>query len=120
MSDELTVFVGRDDDLSRLTEQFEKLREGSAELVMVSGEAGIGKTALVSEFARLAHDADAAVLYGRCDEELGVPYQPWIEALTALVRGAPHAVRRTEAAELAGLLPAVREVLPRRGDRQDP
>ncbi len=110
--DELAVFVGRDDDLSRLTEQFEKLREGSAELVMVSGEAGIGKTALVSEFARLAYDADAAVLYGRCDEELGVPYQPWIEALTALVRGAPHAVRRTEAAELAGLLPAVREVLP--------
>ena len=29
------------------------------------------------------------MLYGRCDEDLGVPYQPWIEALSMLVAHAP-------------------------------
>ena len=87
-------------------------KRGSGRLVLVSGEAGIGKTALCAEFARAVYAEDATVLYGRCDEELGVPYQPWIEALTHLVRGAPQAVTRRDAGELAGLVPAVRDVLP--------
>jgi class 3 adenylate cyclase/tetratricopeptide (TPR) repeat protein len=111
-ADALDLFVGRDADIARLLERLEKLREGPAELVMVSGEAGIGKSELCAEVARLAHAAETTVLYGRCDEDLGVPYQPWIEALTHLVRAAPHAVTRRDAGELAGLLPAVREAVP--------
>lgn len=111
-ADALEVFVGRDDDLAGLVERFDKLGEGPAELVLVSGEAGIGKTELCAEFARVVYATDATVLYGRCDEDLGVPYQPWIEALTLLVRAAPQVVPRREAGELAGLVPAVREVLP--------
>ena len=110
--DALDVFVGRDAERAGLLERFEKLREGPAELVMVAGEAGIGKTELCAEFARTAYAADAIVLYGRCDEDLGVPYQPWIEALTELVRGVPGSVTRRDAVELAGLVPAVREVVP--------
>ena len=32
------------------------------------------------------------MLYGRCDEDLGIPYQPWIEALTQVVAHAPDEV----------------------------
>ena len=49
--------------------------------VLVAGEAGIGKTRLVSELAALAEAEGAVVLAGRCDQHLGVPYLPLREAL---------------------------------------
>jgi predicted ATPase len=52
---------------------------------MVAGEAGIGKTRLAGELARAVHGEGGLVLYGRCDEGLAVPYQPFVEALR------PHA-----------------------------
>jgi class 3 adenylate cyclase len=111
-ADPLDVFVGRDAELAELIERFHKLREGPVQLVMVSGDAGIGKTELCAKFARVAFAADAMVLSGRCDEDLGVPYQPWIEALTDLVRAVPQVVNRRDAGELVGLVPAVREAVP--------
>jgi DNA-binding SARP family transcriptional activator len=45
------------------------------------GEPGIGKTRLAAEFARRAHGGGAVVLFGRCSEDLSVPYQPFLEAL---------------------------------------
>ena len=48
---------------------------------MVIGEPGIGKTRLAGEMARRVGDEGGQVLYGRSDEDLGVPYQPFIEAL---------------------------------------
>jgi hypothetical protein len=53
----------------------------SRRLVLMAGEPGIGKTRLAAEVARQAHDEGALVLYGRCDDELGVPFQPFVEAL---------------------------------------
>ncbi len=51
------------------------------EVLLIAGEAGQGKTTLAAEVARRAYDEGAVVLLGRCDEELGVPYGPFIEAL---------------------------------------
>ncbi len=51
------------------------------EVLLIAGEAGQGKTTLAAEVARRAYDEGAIVLLGRCDEELGVPYGPFIEAL---------------------------------------
>jgi predicted ATPase len=63
--------------------------------VFVSGEPGIGKTRLIAEFARAAHAEGVAVLYGRCDEDLALPYQPWLEALGHLSDHVPpHVARR--------------------------
>jgi class 3 adenylate cyclase/tetratricopeptide (TPR) repeat protein len=82
-------FVGRAAERAILSSTFE---EGAAEihtkLVMVSGEPGIGKTRLVTEFARERHDNGAIVLYGHCDEDVGTAYQPWAEALAHLVEHA--------------------------------
>ena len=57
--------------------------------LLVSGEPGIGKTRLSSEIARRAYDDGALVLYGRCSEQLGVPFEPFAEALGWFVEHTP-------------------------------
>lgn len=83
--------------------------------VMVSGEAGVGKTTLVAELARRAVSG-AMVLYGRSDEELAVPYQPWVEALRHLVQHADPSVLRAHVVERGGevarLVPELRLRVP--------
>jgi DNA-binding SARP family transcriptional activator/tetratricopeptide (TPR) repeat protein len=79
-------FVGRDAELGRLRERWTELCEGTRSAVVLGGEAGIGKTRLASELAQIAHEQGALVLYGRCDEGLDVPYQPFVEALRPYAR----------------------------------
>ncbi|MDX1510401.1 MAG: AAA family ATPase [Nitriliruptorales bacterium] len=62
--------------------------EGSRPVLLV-GEPGVGKTRTASELARGAHEAGAMVLYGRCDEELGLSYEPFVEALDWQTAHAP-------------------------------
>ncbi len=76
-------------------------------VVLLSGEAGIGKTTLVSTFAAEAYAGGSIVLYGRCDEDLAVPYQPWVEALTHLVGHVPEEVLREHVDHRAGDLVAL-------------
>src|SRR5439155_11016930 len=106
-----TVFVGRRSELAGIDGVLTRLVSGERRVVLVSGEPGIGKTTLVGQFARLAHAANANVLYGRCDEETLVPYQPFVEAFAryAEVRPAEHleAELGRHRAELARLVPRV-------------
>jgi DNA-binding SARP family transcriptional activator/tetratricopeptide (TPR) repeat protein len=74
-------FVGRDAELERLLERWTEVCRGARSAVVLGGEAGIGKTRLASELARTVYETGALVLYGRCDEDLAVPYQPFVEAL---------------------------------------
>ena len=60
------------------------------EVVLIAGEAGLGKTTIASEFARSAHGQGATVLFGHCQEETGAPYQPFREALGHYVTHAPR------------------------------
>jgi DNA-binding SARP family transcriptional activator len=102
-------FVGREAELARLHESWEQER-GSARLaVLIGGEPGIGKTRLASEFAKDVHEQGALVLYGRCDEDLAVPYQPFVEALRPYARAA--GVSRLYA-ELGDLAPELGRLLP--------
>ena len=74
-------FAGRLDQLEGLTLAWKEAAEGARRAVLVSGEPGIGKTRLVTEAVRGAHDHGSIVLWGRCDEELGAPFGPFAEAL---------------------------------------
>jgi hypothetical protein len=107
-------FVGRAAERSGLAEALKQVREGECSLVMVGGEAGIGKTALVSTVAADAHAQGAVVLYGRCDEDLGIPYQPWAEALAELVDHAPEPPLEAHMAACGGDLVALVPGLSRR------
>ena len=75
------IFVGRDHELERLHLLWKAASGGDRRLALLAGEPGIGKTRLAAEFAGLVHAEGALVLAGRCDEDLGVPYQPFVAAL---------------------------------------
>ena len=101
--------VGREPELAAVEAAWAAARAGEARAVVVSGEPGIGKSRLLAEAARAAHRDGALVLFGRCDREPVVAYQPLAEAIRAWVRAAPPGALRDglgwEAAELARLVP---------------
>ncbi len=109
-------FVGRGPHIEQLRKAWSRVQAGQRQLVLVSGEPGIGKTRLVAEFARAAHDEGAVVLLGRSTEETLTPYQPFVEALRLYVTAAP--VHQLQAwmppggAELKRLVPELDERLP--------
>ena len=107
------AFVGRANELDRLKALGSS---GGRRLIAVAGEPGIGKTRLVSEFVGRAEANGALVLFGRCDEETLVPYQPFIEALRSYVGRCPVEQLRRQVAdggpELSRILPALRRRLP--------
>jgi class 3 adenylate cyclase len=78
-------FVGRDLEAETLLSAWKESLEGKRRAVLVAGEPGVGKTRLVHELAVRAQEGGATILYGRCDEELGLAYQPFVEALAYLV-----------------------------------
>jgi class 3 adenylate cyclase/pimeloyl-ACP methyl ester carboxylesterase len=81
----LSHFCGRRGELALLRERFDAAREGDGQVVLLSGEAGIGKSRLVYEFRR-ALDADSYTwLEGQCmSYGTVVPYHPFLD----LLRGA--------------------------------
>ncbi|HEX5096861.1 MAG TPA: AAA family ATPase [Acidimicrobiia bacterium] len=103
------VFAGRVEEQERWDDAWKLVRTGERGVWLVGGEAGVGKTSLISRLAARAHDDGAVVLYGRCDEDVGIPYQPWIEALSSLVTHAPRLLIEQHVAarggELARLIP---------------
>ncbi|HYA67260.1 MAG TPA: AAA family ATPase, partial [Acidimicrobiales bacterium] len=94
-TESLFAFFGRADELIRLSDhQKTSATENRLRVVLISGEPGIGKTTLVAQASRSAHSSGANVLYGSCEEGLGVPYQPWITALSQLVEHIDEALLR--------------------------
>ncbi len=82
-------FVGREGDLNRLLPSVGRARSNQRQFVLLSGEPGIGKTRLATELALAAHAEGASVLLGRCDEELALPYMPFVEALRQYLGSQP-------------------------------
>jgi signal transduction histidine kinase/tetratricopeptide (TPR) repeat protein len=82
------VFVGREREIETLRNLFEEAAAGRGRMVLLSGEAGIGKTRTANELATYASSRGAEVLVGRCYEGAGAPaYWPWIQVLRAYLRG---------------------------------
>ena len=74
-------YVGREKLVGHLEQARRQTAAGRCRAVLLCGEPGIGKTRTAAEVAQAAFDEGAIALYGRCDEEIGVPYQPFAEAL---------------------------------------
>jgi DNA-binding SARP family transcriptional activator len=96
-----SLFVGRETELTCLREHWTKVCDGTRSAVVIDGEPGIGKTRLASELAHEVHQQGALVLYGRCDDGLAVPYQPFVEALRPYARTVGVACLRSELGDLA-------------------
>lgn len=110
-----SFFIGRHDDLERLLRGWKQVVAGEPRCWFVAGEPGIGKTTLVAEVARRAHLQGGAVLYGRCDQELSVSFQPFVEAIEGYVTTCPPteltALSPNRLGELTRLVPVVGQLV---------
>jgi DNA-binding SARP family transcriptional activator len=108
--------VGRTREYGILLEHYHTARSGQAQVVVVEGDAGIGKTRLATEFADWAGAQGADVLRGQAYESSGrLSYQPLIDALRPRIdqENAPDdLLHDVWLAELARLLPELRERYP--------
>lgn len=105
--------VGRDQTLCRLHQAYLQAAAGHGQVVLISGEAGIGKSRLMQEFA-ISLAGQAFILSGACYRGAqSVPYQPIVQALRSLLRQGdlplsptlPFSLSPTWLAEAARLLP---------------
>jgi predicted ATPase len=82
------VFVGRQAELSAARDLVDATSRGESGLLLVAGEAGVGKSRLVAEVADHARDLGVRVLSGRCVQlgPEGLPFAPVAEALRELLR----------------------------------
>lgn len=75
------VFVARTQELTQLNDNLDRALEGRGQICFVTGEAGAGKSTLVTEFARRAQvqHEDLVVALGTCDAQTGMgdPYLPF-------------------------------------------
>jgi len=86
-ADDRRGLVGRIAELTRLKEHWRRARDGYRQLVFVTGEIGIGKTALVQSFLD-SLNGDAVMIVGQCVEQYGAgeAYLPVLDGLARLVR----------------------------------
>ncbi len=82
------VLVGRAEQLAVLDAALAPARREGPSVVLIGGEAGVGKSRLVSEFTARARGAGARVLTGGCVElgTDGLPFAPFTAVLRELVR----------------------------------
>jgi len=109
--------VGRSTELERVAQRIDRARRGAGSLLLISGEAGVGKTRLVKEAEVLARNAGAMILVGRCQNtEAAPPYQPLIEQIEQARRlvspDALLAALGENAPELAKLMPELKHYFP--------
>jgi class 3 adenylate cyclase/tetratricopeptide (TPR) repeat protein len=97
-------FAGRNEVYDTVLAAWKETVEGARRAVLVSGEPGIGKTRLVCELVRYAHQHGTTILWGRCDEELSVPFEPFAEALRYYVACVPADRVKAELGNLGGEL----------------
>jgi DNA-binding CsgD family transcriptional regulator/Cdc6-like AAA superfamily ATPase len=81
-----SLFVGREGERTRLADALDKAELGHGSVLLVSGDAGVGKTHLVQA---VAEDSDALVLEARATQGAAIPYGGIVAALRAYLRACP-------------------------------
>jgi predicted ATPase len=110
-------FVGRTQELARLLAALEQAEQGRPAVVLVAGDAGVGKTRLLDELAHQARQRRAQVMVGGCLEvgDVGLPYVPVIAALRGFAAEADNDELLAAAAKG---LPRLGQLLPELPDQE--
>jgi tetratricopeptide (TPR) repeat protein len=74
-------FVGRQQEIDWFAQALYDVRAGKPRVVLVPGDAGIGKTRLLHEVQTMARQGGYQSYHGRCHEDVMLPYLPFVEAL---------------------------------------
>ena len=109
------TIVGRARELDAFRAAFDRMLAGRRQMVLISGEPGIGKTRCAQALADVAEDQGALVLWGHCREDAAAPpYWPWVQILRAYVEASSlDEVRLTmgaSAKDIAALVPELLEL----------
>src|SRR5262245_28664869 len=98
--------VARQAELRTLEDALDQARSGRPSAVLLSGDAGVGKSRLLTELVTSAKGAGHAAFLGRCLDtaEATLPYLPFAEAIRQVAEYDPELISRH--AEIARLLPA--------------
>ena len=95
--------IGRGRELARLASDLALVSGTGSRIVILEGEAGIGKTTLLGGFARAVRDrGSAAVLYGSCQAGPAVPSEPFRSLLEHLIEHIPADVLRAHTSRCGG------------------
>lgn len=74
--------IGRDSEVNTLEQALDAAKQGQGQCILITGEAGVGKSRLLGEIRYRAVDKGFVVLQGQCFEQDGsFPYSLWINAL---------------------------------------
>ena len=116
MGEDAQTLVGRGPELELLDGALSDAFAGRGGLVAVTGEPGIGKTALARAFVDIAAARGAAWAWGTCWDGGGAPaYWPWVQIARALARREDAAGLRAGLGDgapwIAGLLPELADTL---------
>ena len=77
-----SVFVGRQREMGDLVTALDSAISGLGQIVMLSGDPGIGKTRISQELSAIADTRNADVFWGHCYEGEGAPpYWPWLQII---------------------------------------
>ncbi|HYL26736.1 MAG TPA: AAA family ATPase, partial [Candidatus Nitrosotalea sp.] len=101
----LLPFVGRRDEMERLLESWSRAARGRGACAFVGGESGIGKSRLVTEFARNVEDRGGRVLVGTTSSPEAVPYECIVDALRSALPLLASLRPTVALASVAALLP---------------
>jgi DNA-binding SARP family transcriptional activator len=104
--------IGREGELEKLRRTLDEVRSGLGRVVVIVGEAGVGKSSLVTVVGADARERGARMLLGRCYESQQIlPFGPWVDALRGGGVGqdakALHDLAPVWRAELSRLLPEI-------------
>jgi DNA-binding CsgD family transcriptional regulator len=125
------VLIGRESHLASLLHFIEQAQSGDGQTVLVSGEAGVGKSRLIAEVLKKVHSTrvqnattTTLILEGRCFEpDRTLPYAPFLDLLRSFL--AVHSSRDfaallgPTAPDLVKLLPEIAAFLPAQGSASD-
>jgi DNA-binding CsgD family transcriptional regulator len=105
------AFIGRAEELRRLAATLDRAEQEQPQLVLLAGDAGMGKTRLLLEFADRAQHRGSRVLVGGCVElgDIGLAYLPVMDALRGLADDPEEA---DLVAEVAATAPGLGRLLP--------
>jgi DNA-binding CsgD family transcriptional regulator/tetratricopeptide (TPR) repeat protein len=100
-----TGLLGREQEQDELHAALSLALQGTPQIVLVGGDAGIGKTSLVSDMARRAEELGVTTVLGHClDIEAGIAFGAVIEAVGELVAGPEDLEARPHARRMRTLL----------------